>query len=137
MVGHTHEDVDAMLSLVTSSVKAESTLVLIMLGIVSFCDELQLTAAQLSEPQLVATLKSFRWVKLGFVTSEKVAPSPVQIVADIRQAIELEKRQLRNGRLALKDALGRVIAEYNKMITAKKHRIDAIKRALIYNMPLG
>ena len=71
------------------------------------------------------------------MTSEKVAPSPVQIVADIRQAIELEKRQLRNGRLALKDALGRVIAEYNKMITAKKHRIDAIKRALIYNMPLG
>ena len=37
----------------------------------------------------------------------------------------------------LKDILSGLVAIYNRMATAKKHRIDANRKALIYNMLLG
>lgn len=37
---------------------------------------------------------------------------------------------------ATKDLLTKVVAEYNKMTSIKKHRIDGQKRALCYNMLL-
>lgn len=70
------------------------------------------------------------------MTSEKVSPSPITIVADIASAIEIEKRMNRGTKLPLRDALARVSADYNKMVTAKRHRIDSNKKALVYNLRL-
>jgi len=70
------------------------------------------------------------------VTAEKLTPSPITICADIKQAIALERR---NGgaKLPLKDVLAKVIAQYNRMVTIKRHRIESGRRALIYNLCLG
>ena len=75
---------------------------------------------------------------LGHVTSEKQAPSAIDFVGTMRSAVDLEKRMMvkSNASKALKDLLGKVVAEYNRMVTVKKHRIDGPKRALCYNMPL-
>lgn len=37
----------------------------------------------------------------------------------------------------LKDALGKFVAEYNRVRTNKRHRVDSSKRSLVYNMFLG
>lgn len=51
--------------------------------------------------------------------------------------MELERRGAKQGvSKALKDVLGRCIAEYNKMTTNKKHRIDTDKRKLVQNLTL-
>ena len=75
---------------------------------------------------------------MGFVTSEKLTPSPLTIVSDLGKAIELE-RQMASGRhkTPLKDALNKCIADFNKMVTVKKHRVDSSRRALAYNLFLG
>ena len=54
-------------------------------------------------------------------------------------AVEAERGIARRtgAKTALKDVLARCIAEYNKMTTLKRHRIDSSKRALIYNLLLG
>ena len=38
------------------------------------------------------------------------------------------------GRTALKDLVAKATADYNRMVTVKKHRIDGGKKALIYNL---
>ena len=70
------------------------------------------------------------------MTSEKLTPSPITICADIKQAITVERR---NGgaKLPLKDVLAKTIAQYNRMVTIKRHRIESARRALIYNLRLG
>lgn len=73
---------------------------------------------------------------IGYVTSEKVAPSPITILADMKCAIEIEKRQSRGARSSLKDCLNRVIADYNRSVTVKKHRVDGQRKQLIYNLRL-
>ena len=40
-------------------------------------------------------------------------------------------------KMALKDLLNRVVAEYNRSTTIKKHRIDGARKNLLYNMLLG
>lgn len=35
---------------------------------------------------------------------------------------------------ATKDMLNKIAADYNRMVTLKKHRIDGAKKALCYNM---
>ena len=55
-------------------------------------------------------------------------------MADIKETIAVEKRLNRQGRGALKDILGTVIAEYNKFCSNKRHRIDSTRRSLIYNL---
>ena len=72
----------------------------------------------------------------GYVTSEKLTPSPITICADIKQAIGVERRS-GAAKLPLKDVLGKVIAQYNRMVTIKRHRIESARRALIYNLFLG
>lgn len=72
------------------------------------------------------------------MTSEKQAPSPISMAAEIGEAIKAEKAAGRCGaKTPLKDSLGKVIAEYNKLTTIKRHRIESNRRALIYNLPLG
>ena len=73
---------------------------------------------------------------MGFVTAEKISPSPIGILADISNAVELEKK-LGRGKMALRDILGRVVSEFNKMIVNKKHRIDAHRKSLLLNLFLG
>ena len=51
-------------------------------------------------------------------------------------AIEIEKRQSKGARSSLKDCLNRTIAEYNRSVTVKKHRVDAQRKQLIYNLCL-
>ena len=56
------------------------------------------------------------------------------ILADMKCAIDIEKRQSRGGRASLKDCLNRTIAEYNRSVTVKKHRVDGQRKQLIYNL---
>ncbi|CAK9097187.1 unnamed protein product [Durusdinium trenchii] len=131
------------------------TKVLIMLAIVGFCSELELTEADISTSPLAHVLSTFisirchfeffeneshhflHSLKLGYVTSEKLTPSPITIAADINAAIAVERRASRSSsKAALKDLLSRCVADYNKMTTVKKHRIDSSRRSLIYNLLL-
>ena len=65
-------------------------------------------------------------------------PSPIAICADIAKAIQIEKSMLKTGgRGTLRDLLSKVVAEYNRLTTVKKHRIDSGRRSLIYNLFLG
>ena len=73
---------------------------------------------------------------IGYVTSEKVSPSPIMILADMKCAIDIEKRQSRGARSSLKDCLNRTIAEYKRSVTVKKHRVDVQRKTLIYNLRL-
>lgn len=72
------------------------------------------------------------------MTAEKQTPSAIDFLANIRNAIDMEKRMLSakggSAPKALKDVLGKVVSDYNKLVTVKKHRIDSMKRALCYNM---
>lgn len=43
----------------------------------------------------------------------------------------------RGGKAPLKDLLSKVIAQFNKMVTLKRHRVDSQRRALIYNLFLA
>ena len=72
---------------------------------------------------------------MGFVTSEKISPSPLTIVSDLGKAIELERMMTTSrSKLPLKDALSKVIADFNKLVTVKKHRVDTSRRNLCYNL---
>ena len=73
---------------------------------------------------------------MGFVTAEKNSPSPISILADIQKAVELEKK-LGRGKSTLRDVLGRVVSEFNKMNANKRHRIDSGRKALLLNMLLS
>lgn len=56
-------------------------------------------------------------------------------MADIKSAIELEKKVTRaGGRQALRDLLQKTVAEYNRLCTNRRHKIDSHRRALIYNL---
>lgn len=71
------------------------------------------------------------------MSQEKQAPTPVQLVAELKQAVEIEKRQSKTKSAALRDVLTRVIAEYNKMVTNKKHKIDSSRKNLVLNLSLN
>lgn len=69
------------------------------------------------------------------MTSEKIAPSPLDMVADLGKALVLERKMsTRGAKMPLKDALNRVIADYNKLVTLKRHRVDSSRRAMCYNL---
>ena len=75
---------------------------------------------------------------LGHVTSDKQIPSALEYFGHFKNAVSIEKRLLKPGASkALRDILNLLVAQYNKMTTNKKHRIDTAKRALIYNMFLS
>ncbi|CAK9093773.1 Uncharacterized protein SCF082_LOCUS44102 [Durusdinium trenchii] len=52
--------------------------------------------------------------ELGYVTAEKTAPSPIGIVADISEAIKIHRR-MSSTKIPLKDAMTKVIADYNRL----------------------
>lgn len=69
----------------------------------------------------------------GFVSAEKQVPSPVELVAELSQAVDLQRRQKQ---APLRDLVNKIAADYNKMVTQKKHRLDASKKALVLNLTL-
>ena len=71
------------------------------------------------------------------MSAEKQHPSPISVMADIKEAVEVEKRISSSSRLALKDVLGKVVAEYNRLCTLKRHKVDSHRRALIYDLLLA
>ena len=74
---------------------------------------------------------------MGFVTAEKIEPSPITMLADFQQTISLEKRMARGGKTGLRDMLGAAVTTYNKMVTNKKHRVDSGRKAMLMNLLFG
>ena len=73
------------------------------------------------------------------MTSEKQAPSALDLLGAIGTAVDLELRQAQSkpgASKALKDLLSKCITEFNKLCAVKKHRIDTARKALIYNLTL-
>ena len=72
------------------------------------------------------------------MTAEKQSPSAIDFLANIRSAIDVERRlsSAKGGGApkALKDVMGKVVSDYNRLCTVKKHRIDGVKRCLCYNL---
>ena len=74
------------------------------------------------------------------MSSEKQAPSALDLLGAISQAIAVEKRQAQNQRgssKALKDLLAKTVGEFNKLCTIKQHRIDTKRKTLLYNLSLA
>ncbi|CAL1153018.1 unnamed protein product [Cladocopium goreaui] len=125
------------------------TKVLLMFLIISFVEELELSKEE--QETLKNTLCSFKYVrctyehfdnpghhylnslKLGYLTSEKQAPSPISMFADIQAAIQMEQR-ITKSKASMRDLLNKTCASYNKMTSIKKHRIDGARKSLLYNL---
>ena len=71
------------------------------------------------------------------MTAEKISPSPLTIVAELGNAIDLERKMSAKKHMPLKDVLGRVCSQFNHMVTARKHKIDSGVKAMAYNLTLG
>ena len=73
---------------------------------------------------------------MGHITAEKQSPSAIDFVGTVRSAIDLERRMSAKSAQprATKDMLNKIAADYTRMVTLKKHRIDGAKKALCYNM---
>ncbi|CAK9015357.1 unnamed protein product [Durusdinium trenchii] len=106
------------------------TKVLIMIAIVLFCKELEFGEKEMQNLQLRHVLKSFESVRcrIGYVTAEKMSPSPLSMAGDMEQAVAIERRLSRPGvKTALRDVLGRCIADYNRMTAHRRHKIDSAR----------
>lgn len=98
------------------------------------------TTYKASDIWLAKESLSFSHQELGFVTSEKQAPSCLDMLGAISEAVNLERRAAQgkaNVSKALKDLMGKAISSYNTMVTVKKHRIDTKLKSMIYNLLLG
>ena len=71
---------------------------------------------------------------MGHVTADKQTPSAIDYLGHMKEALAVERRLGKGQTRPLKDMLGALVATYNKMATTKSHRIDAAKKAMIYNM---
>ena len=69
------------------------------------------------------------------MTSEKQAPSPIDILGAMKEAVGVEKRLAKAGTSrALRDVLSRCVGEYNKMVSKRSHKIDTPTKNLVMNM---
>ena len=69
------------------------------------------------------------------MTSEKQAPSPIDILGAMKEAVGVEKRLAKSGTSrALRDVLSRCVGEYNKMVSKRSHKIDTPTKNLVMNM---
>ena len=81
-------------------------------------------------------LKFVNW-GIQHVTSDKQAPSALDYLGSMKEAVSLERRQAKQGTSrALKDVLAKVVAEYNKMCTNKLHKITTERKKLVQNLIL-
>lgn len=73
----------------------------------------------------------------SYVTSEKQAPSVLDMLGAVGQAVALERKNATSSQSkALKDLLTKCIGDYNRLTTRRSHRVDTQKKQLIYNMSL-
>ncbi|CAL1125989.1 unnamed protein product [Cladocopium goreaui] len=106
--------------------------VLLMCGITLICHQLELTPEQLALPGVKKVLDSFR---MQHVTSQKQAPSPIDLLGAMQQAVNIERRRTRGGAsTALRDVLAKCVGDYNRMVTKKSHRVDTNTKNLCLNM---
>ena len=69
------------------------------------------------------------------MTADKQMPSALDYLGHFKEALEIERRLARPGvSKAVKDLLNTLVATYNKMTTSKRHRVDANRKAVTYNM---
>ena len=69
------------------------------------------------------------------MTAEKQAPSPIDILGAMKEAVAIEKRLAKAGvSKALRDVLSRCVGEYNKMVSKRSHKIDTPTKNLVMNM---
>ena len=62
-------------------------------------------------------------------------PSALDLCGTMYQAIEVDRRLAKPGvSRTLKDTLTRVVADYNRLVTLRRHRVEVPKRNLIYNL---
>ena len=73
---------------------------------------------------------------MGHITAEKQSPSAIQFYADLKEAIALERR-VQQGNKPLKNVLSKIVADYNRMVTVRSHRIDTNRRNMAYNLLLS
>ena len=72
------------------------------------------------------------------VTSQKQAPSPIDLLGAMQQAVNIERRRTRGGAsTALRDVLAKYVGDYNRMVTKKSHRVDTNTKNLCLNMRFG
>ena len=71
------------------------------------------------------------------MSADKQTPSAIDYLVHMKEALEIERRLGKAQTRPLKDMLSSLVATYNRMATTKAHRIDANKKALIYNMLPG
>ena len=72
------------------------------------------------------------------VTAEKQAPSPIDILGAMKEAVSIEKRLAKAGTSkALRDILSRCVGDYNKLCTKRTHRIDTATKTLVMNLFLS
>ena len=69
------------------------------------------------------------------MTAEKQTPSALDFLGAMTQAVTVERKRAKSGQSkALKDLLNKAVGAYNALCTQKKHRVDASKKGLIYNL---
>ena len=72
------------------------------------------------------------------MTAQKQAPSPIDLLGAMQQAVNVERRRARGGAsTALRDVLARCVSDYNRMVTKKSHRVDTNMKNLCLNMCFG
>lgn len=72
------------------------------------------------------------------MTSQKQAPSPIDLLGAMQQAVNIERRRTRGGAsTALRDVLAKCVGDYNRMVTKKSHRVDTNTKNLCLNMRFG
>ena len=72
------------------------------------------------------------------VTAENQAPSPIDFLGAMKEAVAIEKRLSKAGvSKALRDVLSRCVGEYNRMCTRKNHKVDTPTKNMVMNLFLG
>lgn len=73
---------------------------------------------------------------IQYVTAQKQAPSAIDFLGAMKEAVSIEKRVATGGTSkALRDVLARCVGDYNKMVTKKAHRITTEIKNMVMNLP--
>lgn len=83
-------------------------------------------------------MSNFQQSGIQHVSAQKQAPSAIDFLGSMKEAVSIERRLAKSGTsCALKDLVQRCVAEYNRMVTQRKHRIDTGIKNMIVNLFFG
>lgn len=89
-------------------------------------------------PLLIKILISPCCPGIQYVSAQKQAPSAIDFLGSIKEAVSIERRLARAGApTALKDMVNKCVSAYNKMVTSRSHRIDTGIKNMITNLFFG